>query len=61
MGSEPPLHGLQLHDDEATQLEVIEEQIDPEILVSDFERDLTADEREAGAQLEEELLDVPDE
>ncbi len=53
-------HGLQLDDDEAPQLQVIEEQVDPEVLVADLERDLATDEREAGSQLQQEPLDVRD-
>jgi hypothetical protein len=36
-------NGLQLHDDVATQLQVVEEQIDAEVLVVDLEVDLPAD------------------
>lgn len=53
-------YGLQLDDDEATQLQMIEEQVDLEVLVTDLKRNLPTNEREAGAQLQQEPLDVRD-
>ena len=53
-------HGLQFDDDVAAKLEVVEEQVDVEVLVADLEQHLPAHEREAGAQLQEEALNVID-
>jgi hypothetical protein len=40
---------------------VIKEQVDVEVPLADLEMNLTSDEREAGAQLQQELRDVRDE
>jgi hypothetical protein len=37
---------------------VIEEQVDPEVLVADLESDLPSNEREAGTHLQQEPFDV---
>jgi hypothetical protein len=52
---------LELDDDEAAKLQVIEEEVEVEVLFANLQVDPAADEREAGAQLEEEPLDVVDE
>jgi hypothetical protein len=51
---------LQLDDDKAPQLEVVEEEIDLEVLVTDLELHLPSDEREPRAHLEEEAFKVID-
>src|SRR5262249_59038057 len=45
----------------AAELQMVEEEIDVEVLASDVEVNLPADEGEANTELEEELLDVIDE
>jgi hypothetical protein len=50
--------GLQVHHNKAPQLEMIEEQIEVEILVTDFQMHMTADQGEAGTEFEEEFFDV---
>lgn len=52
---------LELDDDEAAKLQVIEEEVEVKVLVADLEVDLAADEGEAGAELEHEALEVVDE
>jgi len=49
---------LEVEDNEASKLQVIEEQVDSVFLLGHFERHLSANEREADSQLKEELLDV---
>src|ERR1700736_2889123 len=44
--------------DVAAQLEMIEEQIDIEILVTNLEQDLSPDERKSGADFQQEALNV---
>jgi hypothetical protein len=55
------LDGLELQHHEAAQAQVIEEQVDVEVPPADLEMNLTPDEREASAQLQQELRDVRDE
>lgn len=52
---------LQVDDDERAQPQVVEQQVDVEILVADVEAVLPADEGEALAELEQELLQMTDE
>jgi hypothetical protein len=52
--------GLELDDDVALQACVVEEQVDKELVAADFDALLTTYEGEAGAKLEEEASDVPD-
>jgi hypothetical protein len=49
---------LEVDGDEAAELEVIEEQVDVEIVVSNHQVNAPADESEARTQLHQELLDV---
>ena len=49
---------LEINDDEASELEVIEQEIDFEIFATHFQRILAADKREADAELQEKLPDV---
>ena len=49
---------FEFDDDEAAELEVIEEQVEVEIFVADGEVVLAADEGEAAAELDEEFLDM---
>ena len=52
---------LQIHDDKAPKLQVVEEKIELKIVASDFERHLVTDEGEADAELDEELAQMPEE
>jgi hypothetical protein len=54
-------NGLELDNDMAAQLEMIEEQVEVELLAADLETHLSADEREPTAQFEQEALNVIDE
>jgi hypothetical protein len=51
---------LQVDGDKAAQLAVVEEQVDVEILAADLEVMLAADEREAFAKFEQQVLDTGD-
>ena len=51
-------HGLELHDDVAAQLQVVEEKIDVEVLIAHFQMDLAPHESEPRAQFQQEMLDV---
>lgn len=51
---------LELDDDVGPQSQVVEQEVGEELLLADLEPDLRPDEREALAQLEEELLHVAD-
>ena len=53
------LSALQVNYHETSQLQVVEEQIDPVVLPSDVERILPADKCKPNAQLNEKLLNVP--
>jgi hypothetical protein len=55
------LPGLELDDDVAAKLQVVEEEVDPELLRPHLERHLAPDEREPLAELEQEVSDVPHE
>src|SRR5690606_11005954 len=52
--------GLELDDDVAAQLQVIEQQVDVEVVVAELEVHLPAHEGEAAAEFEQEALDVVD-
>ena len=52
---------LQVDGDQATQLAVIEEQVDVKILSADLEMMLAGDERKPFSQLEQQVLDPGDE
>ena len=52
---------LQIDDDKAPKLQVVEEKIELKIVSSDFERHLGTDECEADAELDEELAQMPEE
>ena len=52
---------LQIDHDEASELQVVKEQIELEILSSDFKRNLAPDEGEADAQLDEKLAQMCEE
>ena len=54
------LADLQFDDDKPPQGVVVEQEVEEELLVADEQRSLAAVEREARAQLEQELLDVGD-
>ena len=49
---------LQVDDAEASELEVVEEQIELEVFATDFKRNLAPDVGEAGARFDEELAQV---
>lgn len=49
---------FQVYDEEAAEVQVIEEEVEVEILPTDFEMHLPPNEREAGAEFEEEFFDV---
>ena len=49
---------FQINDDEASQLEVIEQEVDVEIVVTDFHVNLPTHEGEAGAEFHEKILKV---
>lgn len=49
---------LQVESDEPAELPVVEEQVDVEVLVVDLHPLLPGDEREAGPELQQELLDI---
>ena len=49
---------LDLDNDESAQTQVVEQQIEPVFLTADLERVLTADEREADTEFNEELPKV---
>jgi len=51
---------FQINDDEAAELQVIEEEVQIEIVITEFEVDLTTNEGEAGAELDEEFAQVLD-
>jgi hypothetical protein len=46
---------LQIDDNEASELQVVEEEIDLEVLASNFKRNLAADKSESDAELDEKL------
>jgi hypothetical protein len=50
----PEVAGLELDDDVAAEVGVVEQQVEVEVLTADLEMDLAADEREAGSELEQE-------
>ena len=50
--------GLEFHNDITAEPEVIEEKIDREVVIPDFEANLPPDEGESGSHFEKELLDV---
>ena len=49
---------LQIDNDEASQLQMVEEQVEPEILSSNLQRNLAADESKAYAKFNQELPQV---
>ena len=49
---------FEVHDDEAAQGEVVEEQVQVEVFAADFEVILAADEAESGSHLQKELAQV---
>ena len=53
-------HCLELDDDVPAEVQVIEEQIQVEVLITDLELNLPAHECEPGTKLQEEPLDVVD-
>ena len=53
--------GFQIHDDVAPQLEVVKEEIEVEILVTDFHVDLPSDQGKADAEFEQELFHMGEE
>ena len=53
-------HAIQIDHHEATQFQVIEEEVKLVVLSPNFKRHLAADEREAGAQLHKELAQMGD-
>ncbi len=50
--------GFQVDDDEAAELQMVEEQVDVEVFITDFDPELPADEGEAFAEFEKELFQV---
>ena len=52
------LANLQIDDDEATQMQVVEQQVDVEIIVADFHVNLPTDKREACAEFDREVLQM---
>jgi hypothetical protein len=54
------LADLELDDDEPPEGVVVKEQVEEELVAADDDRFLASVEGEAGAELEEELLDVVD-
>ena len=51
---------FQIHDDEAAEVQMVEEEVDEKLAVADGEWVLAADEGEAAPELDEEFLDVGD-
>ena len=52
---------LEIDDDEAAQLQVIEEEIEVEVLIANVQVNLPSDQCKSRAQFEEKFLDVVDE
>ena len=49
---------LQVDNDKAAQLQVVKEQVDPEVFASDFERIMASNERESDTKFQQELPDM---
>jgi len=52
---------LEIDDDEAAEVEVIEEEVEVELAVADFEAVLAADKGKAATEFEEEFFEMPEE